>query len=762
MVAYKLPVWFVSSLVLNSAFKTVILRQCESVATKDDLTVFHILFFSFLVSFLLSLAFLLVSANRKSWSYKVIALIGGREHPPKVGPALATSFLYILRLGGLIIGSFLTSPFRAIMLEQFFSINLARSVTPNNLKRTENKLFKLLATLLPVGISMLVDFKQLTETELGEYVKTEILPELGIQADTKVGTKLENPFHFLCFGYLCIFLSVLAQRIAHWMVKPAVSNSLSTSSFGRKSVKHQIVFFSQIQFVAALLMLPWIIEEAFFIPDFSNVLVYVGLSLSMIFFCLGLHRSRQTLASYQNLASINWLASISGSALVSILASLASTEAKVPFTFMNLILIIIFLFSLMFSRPLGSDNYGLKSNKPFKGFVASGSFLQNVHFFVAAILASKDSRQIFYFLLLNLSYMFVQLTYGFWTNSLGLISDAIHMFFDCVALGVGLFAAVTSKWPKNKLFSYGYSRIEVLSGFTNGIFLALISIFIVLEAIGRLLHPPEMNTDRLLLISFLGLVVNLIGILAFNHGHHHGHGHSCSGHSEVAKPEHASHLNLSFSAGHGHSADCASGHNHSHDNLHTHDHKPLANGHHKHDHDHGHELNNGHNNGHSHNNGHNHNHGHSHGHSHNMEGVFLHILADTLGSVGVIVSTLLIKYFGWNGFDPIASIFIAVLIFFSVLPLIKSSLTILLLYVPPDITSSFKNAANQVTVSLNGSGRVKDGKVWPDDHESYVVTVWVELSPSTNQALATQTIEKIFVEYLPNIKDLTLQFEALG
>lgn len=64
-------------------------------------------------------------------------------------------------------------------------------------------------------------------------------------------------------------------------------------------------------------------------------------------------------------------------------------------------------------------------------------------------------------------------------------------------------------------------------------------------------------------------------------------------------------------------------------------------------------------------------HGHDHeGHSHNMRGVFLHVMADTLGSVGVIISTLLIQYYGWTGFDPIASIFIAVLIAASVIPLV--------------------------------------------------------------------------------------------
>lgn len=53
-----------------------------------------------------------------------------------------------------------------------------------------------------------------------------------------------------------------------------------------------------------------------------------------------------------------------------------------------------------------------------------------------------------------------------------------------------------------------------------------------------------------------------------------------------------------------------------------------------------------------------------------MRGVFLHVMADTLGSVGVIVSTLLIQLYGWTGFDPIASLFIAVMIAASVIPLV--------------------------------------------------------------------------------------------
>lgn len=91
--------------------------------------------------------------------------------------------------------------------------------------------------------------------------------------------------------------------------------------------------------------------------------------------------------------------------------------------------------------------------------------------YLKTILSNPESRKIFYFLLLNLCYMLVQMLYGVWTNSLGLISDgefykscyhrhlnhllAIHMAFDCMAIGVGLFASVMATWEPNERFTYG-------------------------------------------------------------------------------------------------------------------------------------------------------------------------------------------------------------------------------------------------------------------------------------------------------------------
>ncbi|CAD6445811.1 0454955b-26bc-45b5-9d6e-19db3219dc48 [Sclerotinia trifoliorum] len=310
------------------------------------------------------------------------------------------------------------------------------------------------------------------------------------------------------------------------------------------------------------------------------------------------------------------------------------------------------------------------------------------------ILASKDSRRIFYFMSLNFAFMIVQAFYGFVTDSLGLLSDSIHMFFDCLALGVGLFAAVASKWPPSQRFPYGFGKIESLSGFGNGVFLILISIEIMIEATERLAEGRE--TKRLMelfVVSSLGLAVNLVGMACFGH-HHHGHDHGDHDHGH----DHGNDQGHSHGHSHSHSHD-----SHSHDGPCEHDHKKqpsILHDDHSHSHSHG---------------------GHSHDNE-NMRGIFLHVLADTMGSAAVIVSTILIHFVGWSGWDPLASCLIAVLIFLSSIPLVKSSAKKLLLTIPDDTEYNLRNTLTGVS-DLRGVQAYTVPKFWLGDKNQMVLGV---------------------------------------
>lgn len=97
-----------------------------------------------------------------------------------------------------------------------------------------------------------------------------------------------------------------------------------------------------------------------------------------------------------------------------------------------------------------------------------------------------------------------------------------------------------------------------------------------------------------------------------------------------------------------------------------------------------------------------------------MQGIFLHILADALGSVAVIISTLLTKYYGWSGWDPIASSIIAILIFLSAIPLVKSSGARLMLSLPNDVEYGIRNTLGELG-TLRGVVGYAVPKFWLED-----------------------------------------------
>ncbi|WP_433708377.1 cation diffusion facilitator family transporter [Paenibacillus illinoisensis] len=116
---------------------------------------------------------------------------------------------------------------------------------------------------------------------------------------------------------------------------------------------------------------------------------------------------------------------------------------------------------------------------------------------------------LFSFIIITL-YMIVEAVGGFVTNSLALISDAGHMLSDAVALGIALLAFTFGEKAVNTGKTYGYRRFEILAATLNGVTLIAISLYIFYEAISRFIHPPEVATVGMLIISIVGLLVNIL------------------------------------------------------------------------------------------------------------------------------------------------------------------------------------------------------------------------------------------------------------
>ncbi|MFP5112660.1 cation diffusion facilitator family transporter [Bacillaceae bacterium C204] len=108
------------------------------------------------------------------------------------------------------------------------------------------------------------------------------------------------------------------------------------------------------------------------------------------------------------------------------------------------------------------------------------------------------------------TFMVVEVIGGLLTNSLALLSDAGHMLSDAAALGLSFFAIKLGEKQGSQEKTYGYKRFEIIAAALNGLTLMVISIYIFFEAFQRFFNPPEVHSTGMLMISIIGLLVNII------------------------------------------------------------------------------------------------------------------------------------------------------------------------------------------------------------------------------------------------------------
>ena len=123
--------------------------------------------------------------------------------------------------------------------------------------------------------------------------------------------------------------------------------------------------------------------------------------------------------------------------------------------------------------------------------------------------ADTDRRYLLAVLGLLAAFMIAEVIAAVASGSLALLSDAGHMLSDVGAIGAALWAIRLAARPAAGAWTFGWKRAEILSAAANGITLLVIAGIVAVEAIGRLIHPPQVDGGPVVAVAAAGIVVNI-------------------------------------------------------------------------------------------------------------------------------------------------------------------------------------------------------------------------------------------------------------
>jgi cobalt-zinc-cadmium efflux system protein len=124
-------------------------------------------------------------------------------------------------------------------------------------------------------------------------------------------------------------------------------------------------------------------------------------------------------------------------------------------------------------------------------------------------------------LFLTLAFVIIEAGAGMFANSLALLTDAAHNLTDVIALGLTWFAVRITAQPANAQKTYGYHRAGILVALLNSTTLVLISLGIFYEAYRRFQSPPEVQSNILIGVGLIAVVINLVTALLVHRGSQH-------------------------------------------------------------------------------------------------------------------------------------------------------------------------------------------------------------------------------------------------
>ena len=240
----------------------------------------------------------------------------------------------------------------------------------------------------------------------------------------------------------------------------------------------------------------------------------------------------------------------------------------------------------------------------------------------------------------------LEIVYGMISGSLMMMGDGVHMSSDAISLVLSLVAVILSTKAATKNKTFGYKRFEPIAAFINGLTLIIIPIFIIIEAINRMITPIDIVTNQMLIVGTIGLIVNVIvGFILTK----------------------------------------------ANSNL-------------------------------------------------NIKSALLHVVADLITSVSVVIAALGIKYFGLTWLDPIGSILTSFIIIAGGVKITKEALNILMEGTPKgysveEIEKAVHNAETDVIVD--------DVKVWCVNEEEVYTLINIKTSAEKVYRLQKEIKERI-------------------
>lgn len=119
---------------------------------------------------------------------------------------------------------------------------------------------------------------------------------------------------------------------------------------------------------------------------------------------------------------------------------------------------------------------------------------------------------------INSCFALIELIGGLYTNSVAILSDALHDFGDSLSLGLAYFFEKKSSKTRDKDYSYGYKRFSLLGALLNALILIVGSIFILEEAVSRIISPEPANAKGMLLLSIVGIGANAFAMFRLRGG----------------------------------------------------------------------------------------------------------------------------------------------------------------------------------------------------------------------------------------------------